>query len=169
MTGPQMPLELAVTLPASAYDYGKRASGETHGVVLTKPHVVDLILDLTGYTADQDLAASTLLEPSCGHGAFLVPAVRRLLDSAKRRRQKPRSLSDAISAFDIEPDHVAASREATRTALESEGVKPTEAAMLAERWITCADFLLAQPKRPADFVVGNPPYIRIEQLPPTKN
>ena len=37
---------------------------------------------------------------------------------------------------------------------------------LAERWIQGGDFLLEPLTQDFDFVVGNPPYIRIEQLSP---
>ncbi|MDA1349725.1 MAG: hypothetical protein O3A47_12815 [Chloroflexi bacterium] len=80
----QASFDILSELPAEAYDYGDRSSGETHGVVLTKPHVVSLILDLAGYTVDRDLTRISLLEPSCGEGAFLVPAVERLLAVATR-------------------------------------------------------------------------------------
>lgn len=61
-------MNLPVALPPDAYQYGERTSGETHGVVLTKPHVVDLILDLAGYVTERPLALMTLLEPACGTG-----------------------------------------------------------------------------------------------------
>ena len=50
----------------------EEATGE-HGEVFTRRWVVDLILDLAGYTPDRDLAANAALEPACGSGAFLVP------------------------------------------------------------------------------------------------
>ena len=42
-----------------------------------------VLLDLIGYTADRDLGTLHLLEPSCGSGAFLGPAVERLIKSAQ--------------------------------------------------------------------------------------
>lgn len=48
-------------VPGDAYDYGERSSSGTHGVVLTKPHVVELILDLAGYTTDRDLGTNGLM------------------------------------------------------------------------------------------------------------
>jgi len=152
-------------MPKEVYAYGKRSSGETHGVVLTKPHVVDLILDLAGYTPDRDLTKLRLMEPSCGTGAFLVRAIERLLISAKRRGIKLTIHSDCITAFDIDPEHVAASREAVEAALAAGGVSGSVACKLAENWVQEGDFLLA-PLDQYDAVVGNPPYIRIEQLSP---
>ena len=37
-----------------------------HGEVFTRRWVVELILDLAGFTADRDLAAMVAVEPSCG-------------------------------------------------------------------------------------------------------
>ena len=109
-------------MPKSVYQYGERTSGETHGVVLTKPHVVELILDLAGYTPDRDLPSRRLLEPACGHGAFLVPAILRLVEAAERLGLEIASLEHAISAFDIDPSHVALTREVIISALAGRGV-----------------------------------------------
>lgn len=52
-----------------------------YGAVFPRRWIVETILELVGYTVDRDLAALTLLEPSAGSGAFLLPAVERLLES----------------------------------------------------------------------------------------
>ncbi len=162
----QLSFDAMVRLPKDAYDYGTRTSGHAHGVVLTKPHVVDLILDLAGYTADRDLTQLSLLEPACGEGAFLVPAIERLACAAKRHGVDLAALSGAIAAYDIDPDHVLVSRNAVERVLLSNGLSPQRAIELAIRWVLEGDSLLATPARPFDVVVGNPPYIRIEQLAP---
>ncbi len=41
-------------------------SSEEFGEVFTRRWVVDLILDLVGYTDDRDLASLKALEPACG-------------------------------------------------------------------------------------------------------
>jgi hypothetical protein len=151
-------------MPRGAYDYGTRASGQVHGVVLTKPHVVELILDLAGYTSDQDLADKALLEPCCGHGAFLVPAVTRLLEAARRCGRDASTLDNAVLAFDIESEHVARTKRALLDLLRNYRVRKTEAEQLVESWVREDDFLLAPIDRTFAFVIGNPPYIRIEQL-----
>ncbi len=148
------------------YNFGTRSDGGAHGVVLTKPHVVDLILDLAGYRNDGDLSARRLLEPSCGHGAFLTQAVGRLLVSAKQRSVPAEHLAEAIAAFDIEMEHVLATRANLNTVLARHGVTAETAVMLTDRWVRQGDFLLADLPSTFDFVVGNPPYVRIEQLPP---
>ncbi|WP_437781258.1 Eco57I restriction-modification methylase domain-containing protein [Sorangium sp. So ce1097] len=162
----QTALDLTVMLPQSAYDYGERSSGEAHGVVLTKPHVVSLILDLAGYTEDRDLASLSLLEPACGHGAFLVPAAERLIASARRHGRDARDIESAIRSYDVARDHVDRARLAVAGALARLGLPLDDARRLSEAWIAHGDFLLTGQGRRFDAVVGNPPYIRIEQLSP---
>jgi adenine-specific DNA-methyltransferase len=163
----QLSFDATVSLPKGVYDYGQRTSGETHGVVLTKPHVVELILDLAGYTIDRNLPSLSLLEPGCGDGAFLVPAVERLIHSAKRLGSADvATLGPAIAAYDIDEARVSKSRDAVAKTLQRNGITCRQAASLAERWVVHGDFLLVSQGRTFDAVVGNPPYVRIEQLAP---
>ena len=41
-----------------------------HGEVFTRRWVVELILDLSGFTADRDLGGMVAVEPSCGSGCL---------------------------------------------------------------------------------------------------
>ena len=157
---------LPIRFPKEAYQFGQRSDGEIHGVVLTKPHIVDLILDLAVYKSDLDLMAMRLLEPSCGHGAFLVPAVKRLLEAFRRSDGKLSDLSSAITAFDIDPDHVTKTKEALIDVVVSYGFRTKDARALVDGWVNEGDFLLADAPAHFDVVVGNPPYIRIEQIAP---
>lgn len=54
------------------------------GSYYTKPEIVSLILDLVGYTPERPLHEFSLLEPSTGEGAFLIPAIERLLSAVER-------------------------------------------------------------------------------------
>lgn len=160
----QMLLPLAIDLPADAYEYGERSSGEAHGVVLTKAHVVDLILDLVGYREDRDLAGHTLCDPSCGTGAFLLRAAARLLRSATARGRSPETLQSCLAGIDISAAHVATTQRALRSLLTDEfGVSAGVAHRLSAAWARQGDFLLS-PQPQFDYVVGNPPYVRIEQI-----
>ena len=58
--------------------YGFRRSGGQHGDVFTSSEVVSYMLDLVGYTSDRDLRNTSILEPSCGEGEFVIEIVRRL-------------------------------------------------------------------------------------------
>ncbi len=146
------------------------APTEPVGAVFTKPEVTEFILDLAGYDSMQArLAAHRLLEPSCGDGAFLIAAIRRLLDSERRSCGKiawdDACLDTAIKACDVNSGFIAEARQKTIEQLEMAGCPPVRAAELAHRWIEHADFLLASWRVKFDFVIGNPPYVRIEDLP----
>lgn len=146
-----------------AYQYGQRSDGEIHGVVLTKPHVVNLILDLVGYRGTSILG-KRLLEPSCGNGAFLVPAVERLLDVSKKTDVSLQGLKESIAAFDIEIKHVDETKARLLDILMENSFSSKDAKTLVQSWVHEGDFLLAEPNSKFDYIVGNPPYIRIEQI-----
>jgi len=149
-----------------SYEYGLRASGGTHGVVLTKPHIVELILDLAGYTEQRNLASLRFLEPACGQGAFVLPAVRRLLRAARRHNCSLDSLESSVLAIDVAASQVEQTRSKLAALLQQEEIPPRIAQRLLKQWIMCGDFLLLPQSEPFDVVVGNPPYVRIEQIPP---
>jgi len=142
------------------------AGTQNYGEVFTRRWVVEVLLDLTAYTADRDLGSLHLLEPSCGSGAFLGPAVERLIASALAIGRDLGSLRDAIRAYDLQAMRVAAARALCRSLLTSAGAPEAVALMLAENWVRCADFLLDDvDDRSADVAIGNPPYIRYDDLP----
>jgi adenine-specific DNA-methyltransferase len=147
------------------------AAIQNYGAVFTRQWVVEVLLDLTGYTTDRDLGGLHLLEPSCGSGAFLGPAVERLIASAQGQGRDLASLADAVRAYDLQAEHVATCRALCRDRLIAAGQSASAASELAERWVRRADFLLAglfsgTEDRLADVVVGNPPYIRYDDLAP---
>ena len=139
-----------------------------YGEIFTRRWVVEALLDAVGYAPTEDLGAMRLLEPSCGSGAFLGPIVERLLTSAKDHGRSINSLGDALRAYDLQPEHVAASRRLCASLLTRAGEKPKQADELAAQWVNTADFLLdGVAADSVDVVVGNPPYIRYDDLPAT--
>lgn len=144
---------------------------QNYGAVFTRRWVVEVLLDLTGYTVDRDLGGMHLLEPACGSGAFLGPAVERLIASARREGRELASLGDAVRAYDLQAEHVRACRVLCRDLLVAAGESGSAASALADQWVQHADFLFSGlfsgiEDRPADVVVGNPPYIRYDDLAP---
>lgn len=146
-----------------------------HGEVFTRRWVVEVLLDLTGYTVDRDLGQMHLLEPSCGSGAFLRPVVERLITSAQRHGRDLASLGDAMRSYDLQTEHVDTCQALCRDLLAAAGEADSVAAELASCWVRHADFLLTGQlgdveghpeieERPADVVIGNPPYIRYDDL-----
>jgi hypothetical protein len=143
---------------------------DEHGEVFTRRWVVELILDLSGYTADRDLAAMSAVEPSCGAGAFLGPMVERLLTSCRQHGSDITSATNAIRAFDLLEDNAEIARKGVVAQLIDGGVGQQDSDALASAWVTSGDFLLAHhDEQSVDFVLGNPPYIRLENLPTERN
>lgn len=142
--------------------------GADHGEVFTRRWVVEMILDLVGFTPDLDLGYRTLVEPSCGTGAFLVPIVERLIASSTTFGRDLRTLGPAIRAFDLLESNAELARKNVSQVLADHDLDDTEAETLARQWVTTGDFLLHQHDlASADFVVGNPPYVRLENVPAT--
>lgn len=137
------------------------------GEVFTREWVVELILDLAGYTAAEDLAEATAVEPSCGAGAFLVPMVRRLVASCRRSGVNITSARNAIAAFDLRSRNVELARKAVTEVLVQAGVMEGDAEALVAAWVNQGDFLDPGMKVPmGNWVLGNPPYIRPEDVGP---
>lgn len=137
----------------------------TYGEVLTRRWVTETILDLIDYDDSHDLGRKVIVEPSVGSGAFLVPLVERLIASASKFGRPLTSLEGAVRAYDLQRDCVERSRSAVRPLLISAGLNRSEADGLLRSWITEDDFLLTEDVPQADFVIGNPPYIRLEDIP----
>lgn len=135
------------------------------GAVYTKPWVVRFVLDVAGYTADEDLVNGVAVEPACGEGAFLVEMVRRLCESARTRGLLDAGrLRDCVRAYDVDAVSVERSRRAVCEVLEDEGLPVASAHELARLWVRQGDFLLLDDVPRASWVVGNPPYVRSSAL-----
>lgn len=135
-----------------------------YGEVFTRRWVVDAMLDLVGYTPDRDLTKLVAVEPSVGSGAFWVPMVERLLESATRRSVAPANLGDALRGYDLQREHVGTCLESSIAMLVRAGATNDVAQQIASRWLRTADYLLDDEDVRADVVVGNPPYIRSDEL-----
>ena len=144
-----------------------------HGSIYTRPWVAELVLDLAGYDATENLVDTLAIEPSCGNGEFLGPMIRRLSESCRRQGRSLRDCSGSLAAFDVNPEAVAASRRRTEAVLVDCGWGPEESRRVADGWVREADFLLdgeldflRLAGGGAGFVLGNPPYVRLEAIDP---
>ncbi len=137
------------------YLYGERASGGQHGDVFTSPDVVSFMLDSVGYTADRDLSRVRILEPSCGDGEFVGEIARRLIASAaKCGFDASEAFQRNVRAYDIDAEKIARCKQL----VSKLGIT------FYDENIQTADFLNAKISE-TDIVVGNPPYIRYENIP----
>jgi len=135
------------------------------GRVYTPPDLVARILDLAGYAG---AAGARVLDPACGDGQFLVEVVRRILDATPRDRL-PEALR-AVHGWDLDAEAVAACRQRLDALVAPHGVAVdwnvrVRNALDAHRG---GDLFAAGDgapgEAPFDFVVGNPPYVRIQHL-----
>lgn len=133
-----------------------------HGEVYTRDWVVEMILDLVGYTPDRNLAKLVISDPACGSGAFLLGIARRLSEAC--RKHEVDLPIDGVRALDLLGRNVRSSRQAVVDLLANDGWARDHVEPLVAGWIRQGDYLLQEPLA-ADFVVGNPPYIRLEDVP----
>lgn len=162
----QLSFDLGEEVDVSVFEIDEAGQ---HGEVFTRRWVVELILDLTGYTADRDLGGMIAIEPSCGAGAFLVPMAERLIDSCQRHGRSLDEIGEALRAFDLLPANVELAQKAVIKALTDAGLQQARASKIAAQAVRCADFLLTDHVDGADFVIGNPPYIRLEDVPKARS
>lgn len=138
---------------------------EKSGAVYTRRWTVDVILDLAGYTADQDLVGRRAMEPSCGEGGFLCAMAERLIASCRRQKKPLSACRDSILAYELHASSAEAARRAVVDVMVAARVPTKDARALVENWIKVGDYLADAARLPAvDFVIGNPPYIRLEDM-----
>jgi adenine-specific DNA-methyltransferase len=138
--------------------YGARSNGNHHGLVLTKPMVVDAMLDRIGYVSSFDLSKKVIIEPAAGDGAFAVSIIKRLFESSKNFNF---SFYDALSnvrLFEIDPIMAELLLNRIQVQLNEFSI------VIPDSMIQCTDFLLSG-KSSCDIVIGNPPYVRHENIP----
>ncbi len=144
------------------------ADTEERGAVYTRREVVEFILDLVGYTADEPLYTQSLLEPSFGGGDFLVVAIERLL-TAYQTAPQPKNiiddLKDTVRAVELHTKSFQTTRTNLLTLLGEHGLSQDEADALLDTWLIQGDFLLEPLPFTFSHVVGNPPYVRQELIP----
>lgn len=138
---------------------------EERGAIFTRREVVEFILDLTGYVTSEPLHTLRLLEPSFGHGDFLLPAVDRLLQAWKRSGAPPEALSKSVFAVELHGSSFDHTRGLVFERLREEGIPFPDAQAIVGGWLAQGDFLLTAIPGQFDVVIGNPPYVRQELIP----
>jgi adenine-specific DNA methylase len=141
--------------------YGTRSNGNNHGLVLTKPLVVEKMLDLTGYVATSDLSKLRITEPSAGDGAFALVMINRLYNSSLTYGFNFQEALSNITLYEIDPGMVDLLSE------RIDAVLTQLFALRPETMISCEDYLLSDSIL-GDIVIGNPPYVRHENIPDNK-
>ena len=106
------------------------------------------------------------MEPSAGEGAFLGPMVRRLLASITAHGRQLSDARSALHAYELDKRSATEAFALVTAELTAWGATHSEAQRIADGWVTVGDYLSAsRTDRKADLVIGNPPYIRYDDLP----
>lgn len=138
---------------------------EAKGVVYTKRWVVELLLDLAGYRSENNLVDSLAIEPSAGDGAFLGPMIERLLNSCRRQERPLSACRNSLVAYELDDVSAARARAMASGILMQRGVNSSLAEDISGSWVRTGDYLFEATSADADFVIGNPPYVRLEEIP----
>lgn len=105
---------------------------EPKGVVYTKRWVVELLLDLSGYSPDKNLVDSLAVEPAAGDGTFLGPMIERLVESCRKLGRSLSECQNALLAYVLDETSAARSRTIVQDLLVVHGAKSA----LAKNWLT---------------------------------
>ena len=149
----------------SAVDFFDSAERHERGAIYTREEVVEFILDLVGYVPAKNLSRNRLLEPSCGAGGFLIPAVKRLLTSFRGRPIPPSEIEQSIRAVDVNGAELNVAKKAVEKLLLGHGLSGKAAVKISNIWLRHGDFLVSDWPDSFTHIVGNPPYVRQESIP----
>ena len=135
------------------------------GQIFTPFFIVDKILDDVGYNSP-DILGKKILDPACGDGRFLVKIVERIIQYSPK--EKLAENLQNVYGWDID-------EKAIKTAISklNQIIKPYN---IKVNWNIATTnslhkiklqrdiFSYKKPLDKFDFIVGNPPYIRIQHL-----
>lgn len=138
------------------------AVGEDRGAVHTRPEVAEFVLDAVGWVESEPLESFRLLEPSVGEGDFLLPAVERLISRVAPNDQR---IQDCIRAVEVNRAALQICRDRIEGLLIAKGWGHSVAKAVMGEWLLHDDFLAIPLDQSFSHIVGNPPYIRLENLP----
>lgn len=162
------PLFLDEDVQIAIRDLSQAGTSETLGRVYTRSEIVNFILDLVGYTPDKPLYEHTILEPSFGAGSFLAPIIERLIASWRSRASHDANwlaIKDSIRAVELHKATFEETKAKVAEILRAHNAPKDAIEALTNAWLLQGDYLTEEFENRFDFVVGNPPYIRLENIP----
>ena len=136
---------------------------KSNGAVFTRPEVVAYMMrEVMKAGCFRKWNKLRILEPSCGDGAFVLPLLDALI--SERPDWHDKSLDRFLLAFDISKTSLAKTMCATAERLDAAGCPGDVKNRLLACWFKHEDFLLHDFHEKFDVVIGNPPYIRFDNL-----
>jgi methylase of polypeptide subunit release factors len=138
-----------------------------YGQVYTPSFIVTKILDEVGFTST-DVLGKKILDPACGDGRFLIEVVRRIIGMSPHDELE-KNLS-CFYGWDIDENAVEECKRNLDRIVQPLGirVKWNISVKNALHQLPHLGLFSAEPPEFFDFIVGNPPYIRIQLLKETE-
>ena len=143
-----------------------QASESDKGEIFTKNHIVDFMITAAGIPDSITDERTRILEPSCGQGEFMVRLAQILCEALNHLSERPsiEKLGEKLLGFEISEANLAVTRTKLKSIL-SDYFSAEEVDYLITSWLRHEDFLLAEIDQDFSHIVGNPPYIRVENIP----
>lgn len=129
------------------------------GQVFTPNFLVCDILDTAGYQSI-NILQKHIIDNSCGDGAFLTEIVRRYIDNSNQPKDQLKTdLETYIHGIEIDPTAYAQCLTNLNVIANENGIKDVKWDIQNADTLTINHF-----NDKMDFVVGNPPYVRVHNL-----
>lgn len=137
---------------------------KNNGQIYTPDFIVNNILDIVGYEGNSVLEKD-IIDNSCGNGAFLIGVVRRYCEAFYKKYGKSdneklkKQLEKHIHGIEVQNEEIEDCIINLNNEVKNFG-------LLNIKWdLICADALSVDNYNgKMDFVVGNPPYVRVHNL-----
>lgn len=141
-------------------------SRKKSGSERTPDEIIQYMLEIVGY--DKDVSnCKSIVDPACGTGTFIKPITQKFVAGLQPTDSVIEKLlsEKLIRGYDTKPSNVFITKIVITVTLVANNVVRdirSVCELMKELPIYCEDFLCTNEK--ADFVIGNPPYIRLQNL-----
>lgn len=153
--------KLIIQAPKSRNLDKMRKPTKTSGAVYTPSHIVKNILNLVGY--DSNILKKHIIDNSCGDGAFLYEIVERYITEYLRENHDISTIKTQLETYihglELDDSAIKKCRESLDELVAKYGIKEVMWDVRQANTLEVSDF-----DGKMDYVVGNPPYIRVHNL-----
>lgn len=142
------------------------ASRKKSGSERTPKEIIMYMLDMLGY--DESVSTrKSIIDPACGTGTFVKQIMERFIEGLEADSDLKQLLLEdkLVRAYDTKPSNVFVTKIVVITSLLKSGfINDIDFVKILVKKlpIYCQDFLKVSDN--ADYIVGNPPYIRLQNL-----
>ena len=134
------------------------------GQIYTRPEVVEFMLTAIGLNSIADFDKARILEPSCGEGEFVVAILVRMLGSYVKA-PPAEFVAEKVLAVDLVGSSLEVAKGKISNILFDTGYSAKDVQLILEKWFRLGDYLLDDFGRDYTHIIGNPPYVRVENIP----